>query len=315
LGNTALSFQTLDPNSWVEPTVEWLAPIDAPALHERLTRKGELLTTWPATPFETTATHCFRLDDHYWISQMGVGAVSFNTSAPRLSAFPFPDGDPSWFRDVIRRSWLPAIYPFWGRQVLHASAVAARDTGGAVAFTGLTHAGKSTTAYGLGRRDGWRLLADDTVAFSPSKHGGERDIHLYPLQNEIRLRPASAEYFTPSPQSIGPIEWPEGKLRLRAVYLLDGEAECDSPVEFTRLRSAEGLPLLLQQAYALSFEIPTYNQKLMSDYARLAASVPMFRLRFHRSFAAAGDLFVSLDAHIATQVELVASQNSAQSQA
>lgn len=295
--------------------MEWLPPLDALALHRRLTREGELLSTWPATPFEATETHCYRLDGQYWIAQIGVGAVSFNSSAPRLSAFPSPDGDRDWFRDLIRRSWLPAIYPLWGRQVIHASAVAALDGGDAIALTGPTHAGKSTTAYGLGRRDGWRLLADDTVAFSPSSRWGGNDIQLHPLKNEVRLRPASAGYFAADASANGVIEWPEGTLRLRIMYLLDGDAESSSPVEFTRLRAAEGLPLLLQQAYALSFEIPTYNQKLMSDYARLAAFVPMFRLRFHRSFAAAADFFGMLSAHIAAHLELVAGRNRTQPQA
>lgn len=159
------------------------------------------------------------------------------------------------------------------------------------------------------------MLADDTVAFSPSSRRADRDIYLHPLQNEVRLRPASADYFAAPAERIAPIEWPDGKLRLRAVYVLDGEADGSSPVEFARLRTAESLPLLLEQAYALSVEIPTYNQKLMSDYARLAASVPTFRLRFHRSFSDADGLFAALEAHIATHAELVARPNNAQSKA
>jgi hypothetical protein len=302
----------LDPNSWVEPTIEWSSPLDAPALRDRLSRQGELLTTWPAAPFETTPTNCFRLEDRYWLFQFGVGSVSFDTSAPCLSAFPFADSDPDWFRQIIKRSWLPAIYPFWGRQVIHASAVAAMDAGHVVAFTGPTHAGKSTTAYGLGLLDGWRLLADDTLAFSSSSKRADREIQVHPLRNDIRLRQASADYFATDAQTTERIDWPAGNLSLRAIYVLDGGAEFPPAVEFTRLRTAEGLPLLLQQAYALSFEIPTYNQKLMRDYAQLAASVPMFRLRYQRSFSAADGLFGALEAHIAAHVDLIARRNSTQ---
>ena len=45
-------------------------------------------------------------------------------------------------------------------------------TGDAVAFTGPTHAGKSTTAYGVGRREGWRPICDDTLAFSVNRTAG-----------------------------------------------------------------------------------------------------------------------------------------------
>jgi hypothetical protein len=312
LVNPAPVFQTLDPNSWVEPIVEWLAPLDAPALHERLTSSGELLTTWPAAPSESSPTHCFRLDDRYWISQHGVGVVSFDATVPRLLAVAFPDGDRDWFREILERSWLPAIYPFWGRQVIHASAVAARDTGDVVALTGRTHVGKSTTAYGLGCREGWRLLADDTLAFSSSDAGHRREIHVHPLQNRVRLRPASTAYFAARAPTTRPIEWPEGTLRLSAIYVLDSDDNCSPPLEFTRLRMAESLPLLMEEAFALSFEIPSYNQKLMSDYAQLAAFVPVFRLRFQRSFAAADGLFGALDAHIAAHRQTAAAPNRAQ---
>jgi len=67
---------------------------------------------------------------------------------------------------------------------------------------------------------------------------------------------------------------------------------------------AERLPLLLQQAYALSFKIPKYNQELMTAYAQLAASVPAYRLRFQRSFAVAGALFDAIDRHAAAELNL-----------
>ena len=305
----------LDPNSWVEPIMEWTAPVDSAALRQRLASDGELLTTWPAAPSETAPTDCFKLEDRYWIAQLGVGAVSFNTSEARLAAFPFSDGDPVWFREIVRRSWLPAIYPFWGRQVIHASAAAVATTGDVVAFTGHTHAGKSTTAYGLARCHGWRLVADDTLAFSSTSDSRARHIHLHPLKNEIRLRPASADYFTTGSQSREVIEWPAGNLQMRAIYVLEGDSAFSHSPEFTRLRAAEALPLLLEQAYALSFEIPTYNQKLMREYAQLATSVPMFRLRYQRSFAAADGLFDALEAHIAAHVGFVARRNSVQPQA
>jgi hypothetical protein len=292
---------TLGTQTWAEPVLEWSAALDYAALQDRLQRDAELLTTWPVAPSETFPTDCYRLGEHYWISQRGVGAVRFTALEPQLSAFPFPDSDTSWFREVVQRAWLPAIYPFWGRQVIHASAAGPSDTGDVIAFTGPTLAGKSTTAYAMGRRAGWRLISDDTLAFTTLP--GDR-IRLHPLRNEARLRPASADYFGKTGDAFEQVEWPSGPLSLRAVYVLDAVDDRPEPPRFEKLGVAERLPLLLQQAYALSFKIPKYNQELMTAYAHLAASVPVYRLRFQRSFAVAGALFDAIDQHAAAELTL-----------
>src|SRR5580765_627538 len=108
----------LDAESWSEPQIEWSAPADLAADIQRLSESGELLAVWPPAPFESAPTHCVRLGDDYWIVQAGVGAARFRADVPRVFASPSDDGDPGWFRDVVSRCWLPAIYPFWGRQVL-----------------------------------------------------------------------------------------------------------------------------------------------------------------------------------------------------
>ena len=228
-----------------------------------------------------------------------------------LTAFPWPGADPVRFRQIVTRSWLPAIYPLWGCQVLHASAVACAANGTTVAFTGATHAGKSTTAYGMGRRPGWRAICDDTLAFSVSQGRDDSPrpvIPLHPIPNDARLRPASAKYYGVPDESPETLTWPDGVLRLNAVYFIDGHEAFGRTAEFERLRAAEALPLLLQQAYALSFEIPKYNQQLMKDYVALAAGVPMFRLRYRRSFDAAEELFASIEHHLAIEVGVVCSR-------
>ena len=292
---------TLGAQPWAEPVLEWRAPLDYAALQDRLQRDAELLTTWPVAPSEAFPTDCYRLGEQYWISQRGVGAVQFTALDPRLSAFPFPDGDVSWFREVVQRAWLPAIYPFWGRQVIHASAAGPSNTSDVIAFTGPTLAGKSTTAYAMGRRPGWRLISDDTLAFTTPAGDG---IRLHPLRNEARLRPSSADYFGKAGDAFEQVKWPSVPLSLRVVYVLDGVDGHPEPPRFEKLGVAERLPLLLQQAYALSFKIPKYNQELMTAYAHLAASVPVYRLRFQRSFAVAGALFDAIDQHAAAELNL-----------
>jgi len=288
----------LDAESWSEPEIEWSAPGDLAAIAGS-SGPGELLAVWPPAPFESAPTHCYRLDDEYSIVQAGVGTVRFRADAPRIVAFPSASGNPDWFRDVVTRCWLPAIYPFWGRQVLHASAVAIAGGDNVVALTGPTHTGKSTTAYALGRRVGWRLVADDSLAFAWSP--AERSIRIHPLQNEARLRPASVEYFRHEAGGRELVQWPGGRLTLRVLLVLDGHDGPGPLAAFTRLAAAESLPLLLQQAFALSFAVPEYNRQLLMNYAQLAA-VPTFRLRYRRSFDAAALLYDAIEDHVTTQV-------------
>ena len=294
----------LDAESWSEPEIEWSAPGDLAAIAES-SGHGELLAVWPPAPFESAPTHCYRLDDEYSIVQAGVGTVRFRADAPRILAFPSASGSPDWFRDVVTRCWLPAIYPFWGRQVLHASAVAIAGSDNVVALTGPTHTGKSTTAYALGRRAGWRLVADDSLAFAWSP--AERSIRIHPLQNEARLRPASVEYFRHEAGGRELVQWPGGRLTLRVLLVLDGHDEPGPVAAFTRLAAAESLPLLLQQAFALSFAVPEYNRQLLMNYAQLAA-VPIFRLRYRRSFDAAALLYDAIEDHVTTQVPVSSTQ-------
>lgn len=286
----------LGADSWVEPAIHWLDTLDISGTRTELSTDGQLLVTWPASEFDTTETDCFRLGDHIWIWQPEVGAVRFALHTPHLQAYLWPGADRAWFRQVVTRSWLPAIYPLWGRQVLHASALVYGAAGDTVAFAGATHAGKSTTAFGLRQRFGWPALCDDTLAFSLD----DGQVRLHPLQNEARLRPASAGFYGVTDRPEETLEWPGGTPTLRAVYFLEGHDVFEQTGEFTRLRAAEALPLLLAQAYALSLNLPKYNQQLMKDYLSLASGVPSFRLRYRRSFDVADDLFSSIAAHLAS---------------
>lgn len=290
-----------DPISWAQPRVEWEAPLDLTRATPAALPGAELLVKWPATAFEHTDTDCFQVGDQIWIWQPEVGAVRFSLYDPSLSAFPWPGSDIDRFRQVVSRSWLPAIYPLWSRQVLHASAVACMATGDAVAFTGPTHAGKSTTAYGVGRRQGWRPICDDTLAFSVDHASGSGGVQLHPIPNDSRLRAASAEYYGVADRPQETIAWPDLDLHLKALYVIEGDASFERPAEFSRLKAAEALPLLLQQAYALSFKLPKYNQQLMKDYLALSTMVPVFRLRYRRSFDVAEELFAAIAGHLATE--------------
>jgi hypothetical protein len=280
---------------WTEPSVEWRLGTDCAAYHQWLAEHGELLVTWPPTPFEDSATDCFRAGQNYWIWQPGVGGIHFRDDRPHFTVFPSSQIDRNAFEYLVTRSWLPVLYQVWGRQVLHASAVASAQSGDVVAFAGATQAGKSTMAYGLAQRPGWQLVCDDTLAFSTGGSG----IALHRLPNESRLRPRSAAHYgRTSPAE--PVQWPTGPLRLTAVFFLDGDPDNPLPVTITRLKAAESYPLLLGQAYALTLKLPKHNQQLMRDYLDLAAAVPVFRLAYRKSFDAVDEIFDVLEKHLLT---------------
>ncbi len=281
---------------WLHAQLDWAGLLNL-STHSATWRAGAThLVTWPATEFDPNETDCFTIGDQIWIWQPEVGAVRFSFEEPRLHAYRWPGADEDYFRQVVSRSWLPAIYPLWGRQVLHASSLVCPVTGDALAFIGPTHAGKSTTAYGVARRGSWRRLSDDTIGFSIVSGRP----HLHPLPNESRLRPASADYYGVEPLTREPISWPAGPVCLKGVYVLEGDESQLEAAAFTALRAADALPALLQQAFTLSFELPKYNQQLMKDYLALVSAIPVFRLRYRRRFDAAEELFASIEAHAAS---------------
>jgi hypothetical protein len=283
---------------WTEPVVDWRSGTDSVAQHARLLTAGELLATWAPAPFEKTATDCFRIGEEYWVWQPGVGGISFFEDRPQLTAFPSAQVDPDWFEHLVTRSWLPAIYQIWGRQVLHASAVARSADGSAVAFAGPSHAGKSTMAYGLGRRSGWSLVSDDTLAFSSATVRGAAEIHVHRLPNDARLRPASAEYFGRTADLAESYDWLTRPPRLTAIYFLDGDPDLPCPARITTLKAGESYALLLEQAHAVTLKLAKHNRQLMRDYLQLAATIPVFRLTYRRSFEAIEDVFDVLEDHL-----------------
>lgn len=289
--------------SWTDPDVRRRDGMDSHAQHAWLEGVGLRLARWPPAPFEEEPTDCFQVGDDYWIWQPGVGGIQFRADRPAYVVFPSESVDPTWFDHLVSRSWLPAVYQVWGRQVLHASAAAETNTGEVVAFAGPSGAGKSTLAYGLGRRERWAAVSDDTLAFSTD----ERGISLHPLPNEARLRPASAEYFGRSGARPRPVPWPSGPLNLRAIYFLFAADTLSDAVRITPLKAADAYPLLLAQAHAFTLSVAEHNQRLMRDYLTVASAIPICRLDYHRSFTT----FEAVLDGVEAQTAILAPQNTA----
>lgn len=280
-----------------EPVVFWQTPLDTADHHAQLTRTGQLLARWPPAPFEETATDCVRVGDEYWIWQPGVGGIQFYLDRPEFFAFPSTHVDRAWFEHLVSRSWLPAVYHLWGRQVLHASAVVSTTTRRVIAFVGPSCAGKSTMAYGLGQRPDWSVVCDDTLAFSFEPVETGRGLTLHKLQNDARLRPATASYYGKLGATQELLEWPDGPLDFTGVYFLSGNPAHPRPVTITAVGAATSYRRLLEQAHALTLELPEHNQRLMRDYLELAARIPAFQLEYRHGFDVIEDVFDAVAHH------------------
>ena len=282
-------------SSWVVPVLRWQVVSEADDVFVRVSSAGQHLATWQD---EQAPTHCFLVGQQYWIWQPVFGGATFTADRPELVLCPCAGVDRSQFEELVWRSWLPAIYPIWLRQVLHASAVASTN-GDVIAFTGPSGASKSTTAYGLSQRPGWTPVSDDAMAFSSHADDTDAPIILYPLRSEARLRQATAQYFGKPEATDIPFNWPSTQLRLKVIYALDPSPDPSTPVSFAPLKAAESLPLLLAHAHAFSVNDPEHNQRLMRDYVSLAVAVSCFRFTFPRTFSALDSNLDQLEAHAA----------------
>jgi hypothetical protein len=281
---------------WTQPAERWQEAHDPERQLAWLHASGVVVARWPALPTEPSPTECFQVGADYWLWQPGIGGLQALTDPPSFVAYRDHACPPERFEALVRRSWVPSVYQVWGRQVLHASAVAREDGERVVALVGPTGVGKSTLAYGLGQRPGWTQIADDTVAFS---RDGD-SIRLHPLLNHRRLRAASAAYFGKPMMSGEVVGWPSLPLRLTGLYLLAEDAAQAEPVSITAGSAAESYPVLLGQAFALSVAVPSHNEQLLLDYLALAR-VPAFRMRYCRTFEAFNAVLDGLAAHARRQ--------------
>ncbi|MDF2695232.1 MAG: hypothetical protein K0S65_3615, partial [Labilithrix sp.] len=85
-----------------------------------------------------------------WIHLPGVGAFRFEPGRAEVVAFPLASASSHLVRDAFNRSVLPLALQGVGHEVLHASAVLARER--VVALCAVSGTGKSTIACALDRR-------------------------------------------------------------------------------------------------------------------------------------------------------------------
>jgi hypothetical protein len=223
------------------------------------------------------AAYFYVVDGDYWSLLPTIGAYRVRADGTVL-AVP-EDGAPfSLVLDAYRRTVLPQALQFFGRQVLHASAVVTDR--GVVGFCAYPQTGKSSLAFGLAQR-GYEPWADDALVFETSPDGA----FALALPFAVRLRPASRAYFDVQP--LPPEERPEEgtisvgteSLPLAALCVLERTEE-HGRITISRVASADAVTSLLPHAYYVSLEDGALKERMLRAYLELAAVVPVYELSY-----------------------------------
>ena len=225
------------------------------------------------------AAYFYVVDEDYWSLIPTIGAYRVRVDGGVL-AVPEEGAPFSLVLDAYRRTVLPQALQFFGRQVLHASAVVTDN--GVVGFCAFPQTGKSTLAFGLAKR-GYAPWADDALVFHTSPEGAQ----ALALPFAIRLRPTSRAYFDVEP--LPPEERPEDgtitigteSLPLAAVCALSRtSAHEPARVSIRRLDPGDAVKSLLPHAYYVSLEDEILKERMLRAYLELAALLPVYHLSF-----------------------------------
>jgi hypothetical protein len=210
-----------------------------------------------------------------WMDFPGVAAFRFDPENCEVTAFAQPEVDLEQIRDTYYRAVLPHALNFFGREVLHASAV--RTERGVVAFCAISETGKSTTAAGL-RLRGYPMWADDAVGFEVAD--GDPITQTFFLPFRLRLCPASAEFLKHSEKFDG---WPDAdsggqvSAPLATVCVLTRtDQPSRRPVEIRLMASAEAFTAIIPHAYCFTLSDLQKKRRMMQHYMDLAARTPTF---------------------------------------
>src|SRR4051812_35209580 len=224
------------------------------------------------------------------------GLARISQTGDRVMCAP-PDDEPwSWQRFLVGRI-IPWAAVLRGREAFHASAVALR--GRAVAFVGVTGAGKTSLAVQLVAR-GADFLTDDVLAFSRDVD----DVLAHPGAAIASIRPAerdampsdrwatlgsvlgeSEKTYVALPRSSEPA--PLGAL----YFLIRGDRPEPEPLPVLEPR------LLLASTFVLGVQTPDRLRTQLDVCAAIARRVPAFRLPVVPGVGAA-ELAATVDSHL-----------------
>jgi len=211
-----------------------------------------------------------------WMHFPGLASFSFDPDSEDVTA----TAPPTTERDVLiatfQRAVLPMVLQARDTEVLHASGV--RMPRGVMAFCARSGTGKSTLAFGLGRR-GYRMWADDAVAFAASGP----QVKALPLPFALRLRPDAVAYLNAglrnSVGTMGDGVTDAEPAALAAVAVLERVERLGRRARVERLRPSAAFPAVLAHAYCFSLRVPERRRRMVERYLDLTTQVPVFAIR------------------------------------
>ena len=221
-------------------------------------------------------------------------AAEFEVSpAKRAVAFHAKDVGPSTLRHLLLDLVVPYLLTLDGSLVLHASAVATEP--GVVVFAGASGCGKSSLAAEFAR-EGCPVVADDFVLLQETEAG----FAVVPAYPGLRLWPDSAEALTDEDSSLTPVYDGGTKQRvvapsrqsvssqerpLAGIVLLDGEPHHGTDPALDPVTPREAMMSLFGQAFRMERASRKRAVHEFDQFARLANSTRLFRLRFRRHYS------------------------------
>lgn len=218
----------------------------------------------------------YPVGDEYWVRLHGIGTFRVAPNGGVL-AFPEPETPFSLVLDAYRRTVLPQALQFFGREVLHASAVVVN--GRVVGFSAYSKTGKSTLAFALAQR-GYEPWSDDALAFDTGPEGAR----TLALPFAVRLRPESRDHFGVDPLPAeerpenGSIDVGATSLPLAAICVLRRPDEGTMRPLVEPMPAGEVVSSLLPHAYWASLADSRRKERMLRAYLALAGKIDAFRV-------------------------------------
>lgn len=229
---------------------------------------GREVNAWRSDGGEVFA-RLFAGGSHRWVDWPGLGLFVFSEGTGRVDVWPDAPLPAAAVQDIFDRAILPAALQALGRQALHASGVVIDER--ALLICGRSGSGKSTIAFSLGC-SGHRQIADDAVVLDLGA-----GVAALPLAFSPRLRaPSRAHFFgtQDSPAASVPEAVP-----LAAIVEVRQQADLTTPAA-ELVAPAAAFALVLAHAHCFDPGDRAESRRLTEDYARIAAEIPVWTVRY-----------------------------------
>jgi hypothetical protein len=209
--------------------------------------------------------------DQCWMFWPTVGTYVFDASASDVVVHPLAGTPAGEIEDTFVRGVLPAVFLAREYEALHASAVLIQ--GRVVAIGAESGTGKSTLSAAIARRGGAQWADDSTIV---SLSGLPQSVCL-PFPSRLD-RPADAAVTNLS--RAGQTARAGTVAPLSAVYVAKQDRGIEGIAAFDRVSAVTAFERLLAHAHPFELTDVERPRRMLERMLRLAASIPVFELRF-----------------------------------